>query len=251
MSEHRTRAELEGDGTEFGVANPVLPFPQIPHAAGHEDGNVVANTARPHLAAQLANPRVRRLGPVWILGIAEAVVAAREPRILVNNATQKLLVLVVGALPQGLEGACGRYDGIVIDAVLRGDLGRAIRHPGAARNSVDQALRPLQHAVQHPRSGRGFPQDIHVKAPTAVGALIGQLCLGDAALDRVRHQLLALVGERDRVDLEEPLLQAAGLDVAVACILRPERNVDEGVVADVAVRVEQGLAERVLLGGGG
>src|SRR6185437_10608337 len=107
---------------------------------------------------------------------------------------------------QRIEGAAGRYDGVVEDAVIGAQLGQLVGHAGAAGDAVDQSFGAFQHTVED-LLGRGhLPQDVHMDAAVAVGPLIGDLGLGDAAADGVGDQFLmplpagaAVIMLRDRI----------------------------------------------------
>src|SRR6187431_1175664 len=62
----RPGAELEGDGAQFGIVDPVAPVAQIPDAAGHHDRHIVADAALAHRVAQRlhAGIGILRLGRV-------------------------------------------------------------------------------------------------------------------------------------------------------------------------------------------
>src|SRR5581483_496358 len=223
LGQQRPGAELEGDRADLGVVQPILPFAQAPHSAGHEDRRRV-ELELAHQAAQLAHPRVGRFRLFRVLAVGQAVMAAGQPRILVDDAAEPLGEFVVGALPQRAEGARRRHDRVVVDAVAGANLGDAVRHAGAAGDAVDEAARAFEYAVQHPLGRRHLPQHVHVDAALAVGALMGDARLLDAAGNRVRDQLLmALAPGTALVDLRNAL---AGLAVAV--------GVDAGERADPA-----------------
>ena len=74
--------------------------------------------------------------------------AAGEPGILVDDAAERVLELVVGALPQRAEGAARGDDRIVVDAVPGADLGQPVGHAGAAGDAVDQPLGALEDACR-------------------------------------------------------------------------------------------------------
>src|SRR2546429_9791648 len=116
--------------------------------------------------------------------------APREPRILVNNTAEPVAEFVIGALPQGAEGARGRDNRIIVDAVTGADLGDAVGHAGAAGDAIDKSTRAFENAMQHTLGGGHLPQHIHVDAALAGRALIGDAGLLDAAGDRVGDQLL-------------------------------------------------------------
>ena len=150
--------------------------------------------------------------------------AAGEPGVFVNNAAEPLVEFVVGALPQGAEGAARGYDRVVIDAVAGADLGDPVWHAGAAGDAVNEAARALQHPVQDPLGGGHLPQHVHVDAALAVRALMRDPRLLDAAGDRIGDQLLMpLAPGAPGIELRD---QFAGLVVAV--------GVDPGEGADPA-----------------
>jgi hypothetical protein len=76
--QQRAGAELEGDGAEVGVVDPVLPLLQPPDAAGHDDRHL-AQAELAHLLAQLEDAGEGVLRLARVLGVGEAVVAAGEP----------------------------------------------------------------------------------------------------------------------------------------------------------------------------
>src|SRR6266480_3363136 len=132
--------------------------------------------------------------------------APREPRILVNNTAEPVAEFVIGALPQGAEGARGRDNRIIVDAVTGADLGDAVGHSGAAGDAIDKSTRAFENAMQHTLGGGHLPQHIHVDAALAVRALIGDAGLLDAAGDRVGDQLLMpLTAGAAEIDLRDQL----------------------------------------------
>src|SRR5262249_8551362 len=148
--------------------------------------------------------------------IGEAVVAAGEPGILVNHAAEPVAEFVVGALPEGAECAGGGNDRVVVNAILGADLRDAIRHASAASDAVDETARAFEHAMQDALRRRHLPQHVHVEPALAVGALVGNLRLMDAAGDGVADQLLvALAARLAIVDLRLApalLVEAVGID---------------------------------------
>src|SRR5206468_2232373 len=90
------------------------------------------------------------------------------------------------------------------------------RHAGAAGDAVNEAPGAVEDAVQDPLGGGHFPQDIHVDATAAVGALIGHARLLDAPRYRVGDQLLmALAPGASVVELRDQLARlvvAVGVD---------------------------------------
>ena len=132
--------------------------------------------------------------------------AAGQPRVLVDDAAEPFAEFVIGALPQGAEGAGRRHDRVVVDAVARADLGDPVGHAGAAGDAVDQAAGAFEHAVQHLLGGGHLPQHVHVDAALAVRALVRDAGLMDAAGDRVGDQLLvALAPGAAVIDLRDRL----------------------------------------------
>src|SRR5947208_16619292 len=142
--------------------------------------------------------------------------APRQPRILVNNAAEPVAEFVIGALPQGAEGARGRDNRIIVDAVTGADLGDAVGHAAAAGDAIDKSTRAFETAMQHTLGGGHLPQHIHVDAALAVRALIGDAGLLDAAGDRVGDQLLMpLTAGAAEIDLRDQLalvVVAVGID---------------------------------------
>ena len=116
--------------------------------------------------------------------------AAGEPGVLVDDRPQPLRGLVVGALPERVEGAGGGDDRVVVDAVAGADLGQAVGHAGAAGDAVDQALGAFEHALEDALAAAHLPEHVHVDAALAPAGLVGEAGLADAALDRVGDQLL-------------------------------------------------------------
>src|SRR5262249_13212522 len=158
------------------------PFLQPPDAAGHDDrGFAEAELAHQLAEREHARERIFRLRRV--LAVGEAVVAAGEPRVFVNDGAEQFRRLGVGALPQGTERARGRYDRVVVDVEFRGDVGEPVRHAGAAGDALDQAPGTLQHAVDDALGPAHLPEDVGVDAPTRATDVAGALRLLDAALD--------------------------------------------------------------------
>src|SRR5438874_11896829 len=98
--------------------------------------------------------------------------APREPRILVNNTAEPVAEFVIGALPQGAEGARGRDNRIIVDAVTGADLGDAVGHAGAVGLSIDNSTRAFENAMQPTLRGRSLPQHFLLDAALGVCALI-------------------------------------------------------------------------------
>src|SRR6185312_10992582 len=168
---------------------------EAPDAAGHEDRRG-GEAEFEHQAAQLGDARQRRLGLFRVLAVRQAVMATGEPWILVDDAAEPIAELVIGPLPQGAEGTRRRHDRVVVDAVLRADLGNSVRHAGAAGDTVDEAARALEDAVQDALGRRHLPQHVHVDAPGAVGALMRDARLMNAAGDRPGDELLVPLAPR-------------------------------------------------------
>src|SRR5262249_8378357 len=99
-------AELKRCRPELGIVDPVLPLAQVPDASCHEDRRLL-KTAFPHELAQLEDARIGRAGLLGVLAVGEAVMAAGEPRVLVDHAAEPVAELVIGALPERAEGARG------------------------------------------------------------------------------------------------------------------------------------------------
>ena len=53
------------------------------------------------------------------------------------------------------------------------------------------------------------------------------------------------IGERNRVDLHEEPLQPISIDVRILLVVGPQRDPNEGIIPNVAGRVEEGLAQRI------
>lgn len=141
---------------------------------------------------------------------------ASQPGVFVDDAAQQLAVFVISALPQGAEGAGRGNDGIVIDAILGGDLGDAVRHAGAAGDTMDQTLGPFQRAFQDFLGAAHFPQHVHVQTAIAAGNVVGDARLGDGALDTESDQLTvtlaAGLGVIDHGDEIAVLIVIVGID---------------------------------------
>src|SRR5436305_1743916 len=58
LGQQGSRAELEDDLAELGIVDPILPFLQIPDAAGHDDRDAVGNAALAHHLAKLLDSRI-------------------------------------------------------------------------------------------------------------------------------------------------------------------------------------------------
>jgi hypothetical protein len=130
------------------------------------------------------------LGLERVLGVAEAVVPAGEPRVLVDHRGHQLGHLVIGALPQRAEGARRADDRQVVDVVALGDLGQAIGHARAAGDARRPAPGLLEHAFEHLLRAAHFPQHVDVDRAAAAGDVVGAAHLLDRAVDRVADQLL-------------------------------------------------------------
>ena len=57
-----------------------------------------------HQAAQFTHPRIGRLGMLGVLAVGDAVMAAGQPGIFVDDAAEPVVKLVIGALPQCPKG---------------------------------------------------------------------------------------------------------------------------------------------------
>ena len=132
--------------------------------------------------------------------------AAGQPRILVDDAAKPVAEFMIGALPQGAEGAARRDDRIIVNPVTGADLGDPVRHAGAAGDAVDQPAGAFQDAVQH-ALGRGhLPQNIHVDAALPVRALVGDAGLLDPAGDCVGDKfLMPLAAGAAEINLRDQL----------------------------------------------
>ena len=87
---------------------------------------------------------------------------------------------------------------------------------------MNEALRALQDAVQHALGRRHFPQHVHVDAAFAVGALVGDARLVNAAGYRIGDELLVPLEPRSTViDLRDRL---PGFGVAVG--VNPRKRSD-------------------------
>src|SRR5579864_190557 len=188
---------------------------EAPDPACHEDGND-GEPVFAHELAQLENARERRFGLFRILAVGEPIVAAGEPGILVDDAAQPIAKLVVGAFPKRAEGACRGNDGVVVDTIAGADFGDLVGHAGAAGDAIDEPARAFEHAMEDALCRRHLPEHIHVDAALAVGALMGDARLMDAAGNRVGDELLmALAPRAAMVDLRDALalrVVAVGLD---------------------------------------
>src|SRR6516162_3413036 len=111
--------------------------------------------------------------------------AAREPRIFINDTTEPIAKFMVCALPQGTKRARRRHDRVVVNPVAGTYLGDLVRHPGATSDAVDEPFCPFQHPMQDALSRGHLPQYVHVDAAFAVGAFVGDAGLLDSARDRV------------------------------------------------------------------
>ena len=85
LGQQRPRAELEGDAAQFGVVDPVVPFAQEPHSAGHDDRHAIGKAFCAHRFAQCLHARIGVLGFARVLGVGQAVVPAGQPRIFVDH----------------------------------------------------------------------------------------------------------------------------------------------------------------------
>src|SRR6185437_2179565 len=215
LGQKRPRAELEGDRPELGITDPVLPFLEAPDAASHDDRCLV-EAEFAHQLPEFEHARKRRLRHFRILAIGDAVMAAGEPRIFVDDRAHKIAEFMIGTFPERPEGAARRHDRIVIDAVTLADFGDLVGHAGAAGDAVDEATRAFEDAVQDALGGCHFPQDVHVDAALPIRALIGDARLMDAARDREGDQLLMpLAPSAALVDLFELVairIEAIGID---------------------------------------
>jgi hypothetical protein len=65
------------------------------------------------------------------------------------------------------------------------------------------------------------------------------------------HVPAIAVGEGNRVDLHQEILQPFSIDISVLLIIGPQRNLDERIIPDVARRIEERLPQRIrgVLGG--
>src|SRR5713101_3854821 len=153
---------------------------------------------------------------IRVLAVGDAVMAAGEPGIFVDDAAQPVAEFVVRPLPQGAKGTAGGYDRVVIDPVAGGNLGDPVRHAGTAGNAVDQSPRPFEDAMQHPLGRRHLPQHIHMNAAFAVRPLMGDARLLDTAGDGVGDQLLVALApgsaEIELWDRLSRLIVAVGVD---------------------------------------
>ena len=215
LGQQRPRAELERHRPQFRIVDPVLPVAQVPHPAGHEDGGVVqAETV--HQFAQRAHPRHRRFRLFRILAVRQAVMAAGQPRVFVDHAAQPFRELVIGAFPQGAERARRRNDRVIIDPVTGGNLGDPVGHAGAARDPVHQPLGAFQNAFQHFLRAAHFPQHVDVDAAVAIGHVVRDARLGNAALDRVFDQFAVAFAPRvaavDHRDIVAVVVQQLRVD---------------------------------------
>src|SRR5262249_10349148 len=61
---------------------------------------------------------------------------------------------------------------------------------GAAGHAVDQSLGAFEDAVQHALGSSHLPQHVHVDAAAAIGLLVGDAGLMNAAADRKGNKLL-------------------------------------------------------------
>ena len=188
LGHQRAGPELEGDRAELGIVDPIAPLAQIPQPARHEDRGR-GEPELDHQIAQLAHPRIWRLGTLRVLAVGQPVMAAGEPRILIDDAAEPVAEFVVGAFPQCPERPARGHDRIIVDAIAGADLGDLVGHAGAAGDAVDQAAGAFEHAVQNPLGGRHLPQNVHVDAAFAVAAFMGDAGLLDAAGDRIGDQL--------------------------------------------------------------
>ena len=125
--------------------------------------------------------------------------AAGQPGILIDHRGQPFGRLVIGALPQGAEGAGRADDRQIIDPVGRGDLAQPVRHAGAAGDAGDQSPGPLEHAVEDALRAAHLPQDVDVDRAVAAGDVIGALDLLDGAVDGIADQLLVPLASGQRV----------------------------------------------------
>ena len=201
LGHQRAGAELEDDGADLGIVEPVLPVAQVPDPARHHDGHVV-EAVLVHLLAQGDDSRIGGLGLFGILAVGKPVVAAGAPGVLVDDAAHPLGEAMVGALPERAERACRRDDRVVVDFVLRGHLGEPVGHPGAAGHAVNEAARGFEDAVQDALGGGHLPQHVHVEPTLAAGDVVGDPGLRDAAPDRVVDELLVtLLSRAPAIDL--------------------------------------------------
>src|SRR3546814_9951398 len=75
------------------------------------------NAAFPHGDAQVADAGIGILRRLRVFGVGQAVMPARQPRVLIDHGGEPFRRLGIGALPQGAEGAAGTDDGQIVDAV--------------------------------------------------------------------------------------------------------------------------------------
>ena len=223
LSQQRPRAELEHDLAQFGIVEPVGPFVQPPHAAGHHDRHRFGHAEFPHGGAQLGNARVWILGCERIFGVGQAVVATGQPRVFIHHRAQPFGGLGIGALPQRAERPGRADDRVIMHAILRGDFGEFVGHAGPAGHAVHHAARAFQHAMQDALGTAHFPQHIDVDGADAAlqfrgGDLIGALHLGDPAIDAVLHQFfMTIAAGGGAVDLRDDVaigVIAVGVDRA-------------------------------------
>ena len=209
------RPELKSNRTEFGIADPIAPFAQIPHPTRHKDRRL-GEPEIDHQAAQLANARVGGLGPLRVLAVGDPVMAPRQPRVFVDDPAEPVAEFVIGPFPQCPESPARRHDRVIMHSVTRTDLGDPVGHAGAARDAVDETLGPFQHTVEHAFGRRHFPQYVHVDAALAVGTLVGHPRLLNTAGDRVGDEFLVPFHPRPpAIDLRDRLSSfgaAVGVD---------------------------------------
>ena len=243
--QQRTRAELERDRAEFGVIDPVLPLLQPPHATGHDDRHLV-QTERAHKLTERQHAGIRVLRLVRILAVRQAIMAPRQPRILIHNAAQKLGRLGIRPLPQRVERARRRYDRVIVHAKPRRDLRQAVWHASPAGDAVNQPPRTLEHTGQHTLGPAHFPQQIGMDATAAARDIICPLRLSNTAADAVLYQLLvplppgaAVVDLVDRIANLVVIVGVDGAECTGPARLRPPAGAYARGYADAFAALNQ------------
>src|SRR3546814_9209972 len=76
----------------------MLPFLQIPDAAGHDDRHLVRDAALAHRLAQRLDARIGILRNQRVFGVGKAVMAAGQPGILIDHGGEIIGELGISAL---------------------------------------------------------------------------------------------------------------------------------------------------------
>ena len=218
LGEQGPRAELEGDGAELGIVDPVVPVAQVPHAPCHHDRHAISNALGAHHVPQRLDARIGifRLGRVF--GVGKAVVPARQPRVFIDHRCHQIGHLVVGPLPKRAESAARADDRQIADIEARRYFRELVGHACAAGDTRHHPAGVFQHAFEHGLRPAHFPQHVDVDRALAVRDFVGLLHLRGGAVDGVADQfLMALLAGAAVVDLRNDVavrVIAVGIDRA-------------------------------------